>query len=401
MGTSPATVHAAYRILRQRGLVIADGRRGTHVARRPALRTPQRVGAEQRSHLRDLSSGLPDPALLVPLGPGMMRVDLDAKVRIAGLESADPRLIAIAAAAFRADGIPAGAVGVTAGAFDAIERVLQAHLRPGDRVIIEDPVYTSIRDLLAALGLVPVPVPVDELGFRPENFEASLAKGAEAVILVPRAKNPLGAALDREREAVLRSLLEPHHDTLLVEDDHAGIVSGAPCRSLVTAASRRWAVIRSVSKVLHPDLRVALMTGDETTVARVEGRQALGPRWVSHVLQALVAELLSDPGFEQAATRARDAYAARRQAVLAALAGHGIVAHARSGLNVWVPVREEAPVLGALLDRGWLVLAGERFRIATPPGIRITIATLDPADAPEIAETIASVEHAGRMRREY
>ena len=47
------------------------------------------------------------------------------------------------------------------------------------------------------------------------------------------------------------------------------------------------------------------------------------------------------------------------------------------------------------------MLAGERFRIATPRGIRITIATLDPADAPEIAETIASVEQAGRMRREY
>lgn len=331
----------------------------------------------------------------------MLRVDLDASVRIAGLESADPRLIAIAAASFRADGIPAGAVGVTAGAFDAIERVLQTHLRPGDRVIIEDPVYTSIRDLLVALGLVPVPVPVDQLGFRPEDFEASLAKGADAVILVPRAQNPLGAALDPEREAVLRSLLEPHHDTLVVEDDHAGMVSGVPCRSLVTPASRRWAVIRSVSKVLHPDLRVALMTGDETTVARVEGRQALGPRWVSHVLQALVAELLSDPRFEQTAARARDAYAARRQALLAALASHGIVAYGRSGLNVWVPVREEAPVLGALLDRGWLVLAGERFRIATPPGIRITIATLDPADAPEIAETIASVELAGRMRREY
>ena len=94
----------------------------------------------------------------------MLRVDLDASVRIAGLESADPRLIEIAAASFRADGIPAGAVGVTAGAFDAIERVLQAHLRPGDRVIIEDPVYPRSGICCSALGLVPVPVPVDELG---------------------------------------------------------------------------------------------------------------------------------------------------------------------------------------------------------------------------------------------
>jgi DNA-binding transcriptional MocR family regulator len=388
-------------------LVVGEGRRGTRVAPRPALRAPQRPRArvprpdDPSRRARDLAIGLPDPKLLPDLGAALARIDVEASTRTAGLESSDPGLLELAASSFEADGIPAEAMGVVSGAFDGIERVLRAHLRPGDRVLIEDPAYVSIRDLLLALGLIAVPVEVDDAGLLPDQFAAALAHGVAAAVVVPRAQNPLGSAFDREREAELRTLLEPHPEVLLVEDDHAGVVSGAPCTSLFTPATRRWAVIRSVSKYLHPDLRLALVAGDDTTIARVEGLQALGPRWVSHVLQALVAELLSDPEFERISSHAATAYTARREALMAALADRGIPSHGRSGLNVWVPVREETPVMAALLDAGWRVLAGERFRLATPPGIRITVATLDVGEAEEVAEVVASVEHAGRPRRAY
>jgi DNA-binding transcriptional MocR family regulator len=402
LGTSPATVNSAYRSLRERGLVVGEGRRGTRVAPRPALRVPQRDRvSELDTGIRDLTIGLPDPALLPALGPALGRIDLEPKIRIAGLESSDPELLKLAAAGFEADGIPAGAIGVLSGAFDGLERVLRAHLRPGDRVIVEDPAYVSVRDLLLALGLVAVPVPVDDNGMLPEPFAASLAMGVEAVIVVPRAGNPFGSALDPERTATLQELLAPYEDVLLVEDDHAGVVAGAPFSTLLTPSIRRWAVLRSVSKFLHPDIRVALMAGDDTTVARVEGLQALGPRWVSHVLQALVVELWRDPEFASITGHAADVYTARRDALLAALSERGIAAHGRSGLNVWVPVREEAPVVGALLGAGWRTLAGERFRIATGAGLRVTIAMLDVDEAVAVADVIAAVEQSGRSRRAY
>jgi DNA-binding transcriptional MocR family regulator len=351
--------------------------------------------------VRDLTIGLPDPELLLPVHPALERIDVEARMRISSLESIDPELLELATAAFRRDGLPADSIAVMAGAFDGVERVLQAHLRPGDRVLVEDPAYTSTRDILLALGLVAVPVPVDELGLLPEPFEARLEQGVVAVVLVPRAQNPFGSALDGERTARLQAILAERPDVVVVEDDHASIVSGAPFSTLITDATRRWAVIRSTSKVLHPDLRVALMAGDATTIARVEGRQALGTRWVSHVLQALVVELVTDPGFDESVIRARDTYTARRKGLIDALAARGVQAHGRSGLNVWIPVREEAPVVGALLDGGWLVAAGEHFRIHTPPGVRITISTLGEDEAGEIAEVVAAVEHAGRPRRAY
>jgi DNA-binding transcriptional MocR family regulator len=346
----------------------------------------------------DLSLGFPDPALLPQIGPALARINLEDKLNIGDLDANDPDLLNLAAASFETDGVPARATTVVAGALDGIERVLNAHLRPGDRVLIEDPAYPPTRDLLIALGLVAVPAEVDDRGLIPDRLESCLNRGVDAVVAVPRAQNPFGSALDPTRANELKTVLAAHPNTLIVEDDHAGAVSGAPYVSLIPESSPRCAVVRSVSKVLHPDMRLAFLAADETTVARVEGRQWLGPRWVSHILQATVAILLGDPAVQNTIERARDVYAGRRDALIDALKKHGIDAHGRSGLNVWVPVPEEAPLVRALLDAGWLVLAGERCRIATRPAIRVTTAVLDERDAPDLARAIATT---GRRRRAY
>jgi DNA-binding transcriptional MocR family regulator len=397
--TSPATVNSAYRMLRQRGLVIADGRRGTRVAPRPPVRTERPRPTTQPPPARgDLSLGFPDPALLPSIRPALASIDLDHKLDIASLDANDPDLLALGATSFENDGIAGAAIGVVAGALDGIERVLNAYLRPGDRVLIEDPAYPPLRDLLSALGLTEVGVAVDDDGFKPEAFEVALGRGALAVVTTPRAQNPFGSALAPDRAAELRAGLAGRPDTLIVEDDHASVVAGAPYTSLIPDQHPRWAVLRSVSKVLHPDMRLAFLAGDETTVARVEGRQWLGPRWVSHILQATVASVLGGSEFPGLADAARDTYATRRNALIDALAEHGIEAHGRSGLNVWIPVTEEATVVSHVRNAGWLVLAGERCRIATPPAIRVTTAMLPEDDAPELAGVIATV---GRRARAY
>ena len=403
LGTSPATVNSAYRILGDRGLVIGEGRRGTRVAPRPPVRPPTREPdrALHAQGLRDLSIGLPDPGLLPPLAPAVAALDVERYAQLDGLEFGVPELLDFARGWFRADGANGDAITVVSGAPDGIERVLQAHLRTGDRVLMEDPAYPPIRDIVRALGLTEVPVAVDERGLRPDSLRDALRRDAQALLLVPRAQNPTGAALDPNRAAELHAVLEPHPHIVVIEDDHASEVAGVPFVSAVGPATRHWAVIRSVSKILHPDLRLAVVAGDAETVARVEGRQALGPRWVSHLLQATAASMLSDPEFAVTSARAREIYATRRHALVEALAGHGLGALGVSGLNVWVPVAEEAPVLRELRTSGWLALSGERFRIACPPGIRITVTTLVDGEAEALALAIARAEHAGRPRTSY
>ncbi len=382
---SPTTVAAAYRSLRVRGLVRAGGRRGTIVNRRPPLATPSLPVAPEGAV--NLADGNPDPELLPALHPVLAKIA--AQHQLYGGETNRPRLIELARRAFKHDHIPAGEIAVVSGAIDGIERVLQAHLSTGDVVAVEDPSYTGVLDLIAALGMIAEPVALDEWGMRPDSLAAAIRADAKAVILTPRAQNPTSVALDKKRAGELRTVLAKTANTLLIEDDFGGPVSGAPAISVVDARMLRWAVIRSVSKALGPDLRLAVVAGDDLTIARVEGRQRLGPRWVSHILQDAVVAMWSDAKVMRQVERASDIYALRRNALIDELAKVGIEARGRSGLNVWILVADENAIVQSLLEDGWAVRPGAAYRVRSAPGIRVTISALKPADARRFAADFA------------
>ncbi|GIJ20243.1 aminotransferase class I/II-fold pyridoxal phosphate-dependent enzyme [Micromonospora lutea] len=390
LAVSPATVARAYAELRRRGLVVTAGRHGTRVrprppvaARRAALRPPPAPG------LRDLSRGEPDRRLLPPLGR-----HLAALADVVGDPVAYPDLgvlpemAELAGARLRADGVPAAGLTLTGGALDGIERLLGAHLRHGDAVAVEDPGWAGLLDLLAALGLRPIGMPIDDDGPIVAGVAAALAAGARALIVTSRAQNPTGAAVSADRARALRALLAGRADLLLIEDDHAAELARVPLHPLA-GATTHWAFLRSVSKPFGPDLRLAVLAGDETTVARVAGRARVGAGWVSTVLQRLVLSLWRDPATAALVDRAAESYERRRKALITALADRGLPAHGCTGINVWVPVDDETSALTALRDAGWAVAPGVLYRLAGPPGLRITVSGLHEEEIPVLAEAVA------------
>ena len=390
LGVSPATVAAAYAALRRRGIVETAGRNGTRIRPRPALAGPR---AARRPPVPpgvlDLSSGEPDARLRPRLDAALARVAAAGAVGYA-TGSTDPELEKLARHGFAADGIDlaGAAIGVTGGALDGIERVLGAHLRPGDRIAVEDPGWANLLDLVAALGLHAHPVPVDGDGPTAAGLRTALAAGARALVVTSRAHNPTGATVTAARAAELRAVLAGHPDTLVVEDDHAAQLATEPLHALA-GATRSWAFVRSVSKPYGPDLRLALVAADEATLARVQGRQAMGTGWVSTILQRLVVALMTDPDVAALVDHARDSYRQRRVALVDALVTRGLAAVGRTGINVWVPVADETAAVARLRDDGYAVAPGSLYRLATPPGLRITVSNLDLDGTAGCADAIA------------
>ncbi|MEV0786638.1 aminotransferase class I/II-fold pyridoxal phosphate-dependent enzyme [Streptomyces sp. NPDC050423] len=386
---NPNTVAAAYRTLRERGVIETAGRKGSRIRPRPASTARGSLRIEAPPGVRDLGKGNPDPALLPALGEAFAAVT-EAYARAPGMYAqppVDPEFAALARSGFDADGVPAGPVIATSGSLDAIERVLNAHLRPGDAVAVEDPGWGSLLDLVPALGMRPVPVALDDDGPLPDALEAALRAGARAVVVTGRAQNPTGAAIGAARAAELRAVLAGHRGVLLIEDDHGHAIVDLPLHPLA-GATDRWAFVRSVAKAYGPDLRVAVLTGDAVTADRVSGRQQLGPGWVSRLLQRAMVHLWSTGAVDSRAV-ARS-YARRRDALVRALEARGVEAHGRSGMNVWVPVSDETGVVTRLLHTGWAVAPGARFRMSAPQGIRITVSPLGDADIEPLADAVAA-----------
>jgi DNA-binding transcriptional MocR family regulator len=385
LGVDPGTAAAAYRLLRERGFVVTDGRRGTRVAAqlepRPARATRVPPG------VLDLASSFVDPTLapdvsralerVAASGPDVAHYEENAKLEV---------LVGHARDEFGRAGVDATALSFVGGTLDGVERVLQAHLRPGDRVGVEDPAFPRLLDLLRALNLRAIAIGVDDAGLDPGELDRALASGLDALIVTPQGQNPFGASLTEERAATLRRLVEAH-ELLLVEDAHGWELDQRP--PTLVAGDGHWAVIRSVSRLLGADLRVAFVAGDGQTMARVEARQAVTTSWVSRLLQEVVAEMLASADVRRQLRRGSAETNARRLALLTALERHGIPAHGRSGLHAWIPVREEAFAVRHLLDAGYAVLPGERFRLRTPPAVRVTTALLPPAEVEPLAGALA------------
>jgi DNA-binding transcriptional MocR family regulator len=387
IGVSPGTAASAYALLRQRGVVITDGRRGTRVIPRPAQR--EYGGAPIPAGAMDLQVANPDPKLLPDLRP-MLRSISAASATYEG-PHLDRQLVRLMSARFEQDHIDASNIGVFSGAIPALYRALKVCARQGDKVGVEDPGFNDHAECVRSLGMVPVPIAMDHEGAVPESLQRALRMGVSAVVLSPRFQSPTGAAFTRARASAIRGLFRHAPRVAVLVDDYAGLICDWPYHECRAPETEMWMVVRSFNKVIAPDLRVAVAVGDGGTMDRMRREQWIADGWVSGYLQKLAAAVIADAGARELLDHAKSVYSSRRGALISALAARGVRATGVTGLNVWIPVHDEAAVVGGLLSRGWGVRPGARYRLQSGPGVRVTIARLEERAAERLAGDIAAV----------
>jgi DNA-binding transcriptional MocR family regulator len=363
---SPTTVTAAWRLLGRSGAIHADGRRGTTVAE---IHAPGAVRYRQAvdrgaSFAVDLSTGVPDAGLLPGLESSF------AELPTAGTPSSyldAPLLPELEVELRRTWPYPAERITVVDGALDALDQVARSVLRFGDRVVVEHPCFPALLDLLEAAGVEVVGVPLDAEGMQVDALAAALEKPTRAVVLQPRAQNPTGVSMTRARAEDLARMLTGS-DALVVEDDSTGAIGMSEPLSLGEWLPDRTVHIRSYSKSHGPDLRLAAMSAPPSLMDDLLARRQLGQGWSSRLLQRILLHLLTDPVAVAEVDKARSVYAERRRVVVEALRTHGVDVTGGDGINLWIPVQDEASALIRLASQGIGVAPGRPFTVLPEGG---------------------------------
>ncbi|MEX3772985.1 transcriptional regulator PtsJ [Pseudomonas sp. MYb118] len=381
------TVAAAYQRLVTAGIALTQGRHGTTICQAP--QAGEQEGLSSGTALIDLADGNPNPLWL----PSVASLLAGALPRpyLYGDDTVLPELRALGQQWLAADCPALPSIELTHGAVDAIERLAAALLVPGDGVAIEDPGFLGTINALRLGGMRTLGVEIDRHGMTPASLEAALVKGARAVLITPRAHNPSGCSLSSKRAQQLKKVLARFPEVAVIVDDHFGLLNETPYYSVIPANTPRWALVRSVSKGLGPDLRVAFVGCDNDTAARLRTRLTSGMSWVSHILQAAVITGLTSAESLARMEEARVGYARLRNELCTELAQAGVATTApEGGFNVWIALpRDAKDVAYELAKKGWLVRLGTAFDIeGYSRAIRVTVSHLKNDQAKAFAQDL-------------
>ena len=333
LSISRGVVQECYEQLYAEGYVNARAGSATRVAEIDASRIPRGSASVSSAPPRpriDFLTGVPDLASFPRADWAWAQREACRSAATSAFDYGDPRgdehareVLAGYVRRVRGAAVDPEQIVLCAGYAQGLTLTVRALADAGiKQIALEDPGYGRGQTLEATRrgGLEAVYVPVDDGGI---DVKALAATGARAVLVTPAHQWPTGVVLAPHRRHELVAWAS-RTDGVIIEDDYdaefrydrepVGVVQGL--------APDHTVAIGTASKSLAPALRFGWMLCPPRLVEAISAQKVLADRGSPTLDQLTLATLIESGRYDRHLRRMRAVYAARRTALVEALAAH-------------------------------------------------------------------------------
>ncbi|XP_069126969.1 kynurenine/alpha-aminoadipate aminotransferase, mitochondrial-like [Argopecten irradians] len=288
---------------------------------------------------------------------------------------------------------------ITSGSADALCKVLESVLSPGDNVLIENPTFPGPFKVLRPLDCNMIPVNADADGMNPENLRRALSRWSpedaknptsdipKLLYCVPTCGNPTGSCLTLTRKQEIYKLAQ-EYDLMILEDDpyyYLQFTEPLVPSFLSLDVDGRVMRLDSFSKVIAPGLRLGFLTGPCPMVQKILYKVMQSTSHPSGISQIFVTSVLKQwghDGFIARSSELRRLYEDKCQQCLVYLDKHltGLAEWTKptGGMFIWIKIlgiKDSSDVVAKVYQKGVVFITGSVFHIdssAPSPFIRLS-----------------------------
>ncbi|MCW8024226.1 MULTISPECIES: PLP-dependent aminotransferase family protein [Pseudomonas aeruginosa group] len=251
----------------------------------------------------------------------------------------------------------------TTGASHALDLLVRTLLEPGDVVVVENPGYYNLFNLLKFHGVKMVGVPRGRNGPDIAALEAILqAHRPKFLFINSMYHNPTGTSLSPPVAHRVLQLAEMHDFHIIEDDIYADFQNGPGTRLATLDSLRRVIYLASFSKTLSCSLRVGYLVASPELIRRLADVKMYTSIGSQRFAECVVCAMLANGSYRKLVQRLRQRLTRHMAAALRVLEDNGweVFAEPVGGMFVWARIGErgfaelqaQATRLGVLLSPG-------------------------------------------------
>lgn len=397
IGLNRTTVSSAYELLEREGLIRAHVGRGSFVDR-PLRPTETPVPAAPAEPAGTISFATSRPAAeLFPIEECRRTIeeiaaggDLERILQLGSPLGYQP-LREFLTGELEAAGTlaPGDDLMITSGCQQAQDLLIRTLVQPGDLVLLEDPVYPGLREMLHRAGARLAAIPVTAAGLDLGELNRVLQRErARLLFVTPTFQNPTGATLPKAARTELIRIAAGRGVTIVENDVYSALrYEGEPIPSVKQLASGGEVIqLGSFSKIAFPGLRVGWIVAARQVIESCASSKQWMDLHSDHLSQAVLLRFAQTGRLAEHHKRVIAAGAGKLAAALQAcerfLPEGSQFTRPSGGMNLWVRLPDPldtAMLLRAAEEQGVSYLPGRHFAVGRPEqgSLRLSFAGLE------------------------